>query len=117
MDVAYVIKNHDKKRAAFELQEHYTGEVKDSNWWHKDFYDKNDFHWKVIANYVQRLRSQIRAKSPKTVVDIGCANGGRLDILAEEFPGIQFVGLDFLVDEAIKHNRSANIKYLAGYIP
>lgn len=49
---AYVIKKHDKQRAAFELQEHYTDEVKDSIGGTKIFYDKNDFHWKVIADHV-----------------------------------------------------------------
>lgn len=115
LDVAYVIKNHDKSRASFDLQHLYTEQVKDNGFWQKDFYEKQAFHGKVIANYMERLKRQIREKAPKTVVDIGCANGVRLDMLAKEFPGIKFVGIDFLVDEAVQANNFSNVQYQKGY--
>ncbi len=115
LDVAYVIKNHDKSRASFDLQHLYTEQVKDNGFWQKDFYEKQAFHGKVIANYMERLKRQIREKAPKTVVDIGCANGVRIDMLAKEFPGIEFVGIDFLVDEAVQANNFSNVQYQKGY--
>ncbi len=115
MDVAYVIKNHDKDRAAFDLQQLYTDGVGDNGFWQKDFYQKQNFHGKVIANYIERLKAQVKSKAPKRIVDIGCANGVRLDVLAKEFPNIEFIGLDFLVDQAVGCNIYSNVKYLKGY--
>lgn len=115
IDVAYIIKYIDKERAPIELQDEYTNPVSKNIWWKKDFYVQNDFHWKVIRGFVNKLIDYIKENQPKTIVDIGCANGGRLDILAKHFPDIEFIGLDFDVKEAQRYNEFKNVTYILGY--
>lgn len=114
-DVSYVIRHHDKDRSPSENQEKALRQGATDDWWKKDFYQKNEFHWRCIRTFMSVLSAEIRERKPFGVIDIGCANGGRIDILADENPESRFWGLDFVVDEAKKNNQFKNAVYTAGY--
>ena len=44
---------------------------------------------------VRTMESKIRSLRPKTVLDVGCGNGWSTRRYARQFPGVQFVGVDF----------------------
>jgi hypothetical protein len=51
-----------------------------------------------------------------TIVEIGTGNGDVIAYLAEKFPALQFVGLDFSVTNASKkHGHIANLRFESGY--
>lgn len=114
-DVAYVVKNYDRDRSPAENQYKAVKQGRESPWWKKDFYEEHEFHKKCVSGYMERLTAQIKELQPKSIVDIGCANGGRIDMLAKEFPHIEFVGIDFVVDEAKAKNEFKNARYIEAY--
>lgn len=114
-DVAYVLKYHDKDRTPPENQQNAESWGQQSPWWKKDFYIQRPFHKKCIEGYMERLTGQVRELQPHSIVDVGCANGGRIDMLAAKFPEIEFVGIDFVAEEAKAHNQFKNARYIAAY--
>jgi hypothetical protein len=57
----------------------------------------------------------IRSMVGATVAEIGTGDGGLLALLAAEFPGTQFVGVDLNVDYAKRTHHLRNLRFLAGY--
>lgn len=114
-DVAYVVKNHDKDRSPAENQFKAVKQGNESPWWKKDFYEEHEFHKKCIEGYMERFIAQIKELQPKNIVDVGCANGVRIDVLAKEFPHIEFIGIDFVVEEAKAKNKFSNARYIEVY--
>lgn len=64
----------------------------------------------LLYSHFQRLLS--RPDGPKSVLDIGCGNAEFLTRLAEEFPDIQFIGMDFLIPPEAK---AKNVRLVKGY--
>jgi len=54
----------------------------------------------LIPEVVERLRLGI------DVADVGCGNGGQLNVMAQKFPASRFVGYDFFADESLEAGRA-----------
>ena len=64
----------------------------------------------LLYAHFQRLLK--RPDGPKTVLDIGVGNAEFLTRLAEEFPDVQFIGMDFVIPPEAK---AKNVKLVKGY--
>lgn len=64
----------------------------------------------LLYAHFQRLLK--RPDGPKTVLDIGVGNAEFLTRLAEEFPDIQFIGMDFVIPPEAK---AKNVRLVKGY--
>ena len=67
---------------------------------------------------LELLGEAIRMVQAKKVLQVGCGSGGELWVLAQRFPGVEFVGLD-LNDTIIRRNATelqgmSNLRWLAG---
>jgi len=83
-----------------------------------DYYDPNldsavPFDQRIsslLFPHFQRLLQ--RPNGPKTVLDIGCGNAGFLNHLAQNFPHIGFIGVDFLIPPT---SNLKNVRLVKGY--
>jgi SAM-dependent methyltransferase len=51
----------------------------------------------------------------KIICEIGCGNGDIVAFLAEKYPHLQFIGVDFSVKNAENKHKFNNLKFLKGY--
>lgn len=87
--------------------------AKTSDWWTKD--KTINLYGDILIEFMSDLENFIKCLGPKTVIDIGCANGLRIDQLAMRFPKTNFIGLDFTITAASQGNRFPNASFIQGY--
>jgi SAM-dependent methyltransferase len=65
---------------------------------------------------IKTMKRLIRRYTPKRVLDVGCGNGYSTKLYAREFPGIQFIGMDYS-EEMIQYAQQSpvpNCRFFVG---
>ena len=114
-DVDYAVRTNGLTECPKETQLSVRYNAQTSDWWKKDHYLKKDFHRRVVEKFMWDLDGYIEDKKPRSVIDIGCSNGARIDALAKWFPKTFFYGIDFYTGPAQACNLYRNAMYVEGY--
>jgi hypothetical protein len=117
-DYAYYARNHDKDRITDYVRFLYSGASLSG--YGNRLYDKGgdglaDQTRGLPLTVIRKMLDQCGGGSSATVVEIGTANGDVLRQLANEYPDLQFIGIDLNVDNARAYNAAENITYIGGY--
>jgi hypothetical protein len=61
------------------------------------------------------VEDQIQKINPKSVLELGTANGDILAYLANRHPNIKFIGIDLSIVNAIGKHSAPNLQFVKGY--
>jgi hypothetical protein len=67
------------------------------------------------ALVIPLVENHIKNINPKTVLEIGSANGDILAYLADRYPEIEFIGVDFSIVNATGKHSAPNLNFIKGY--
>ncbi|MBI4279828.1 MAG: methyltransferase domain-containing protein [Armatimonadetes bacterium] len=112
-DVLYELENRGRDRICDDILDHllkhphpYSDVEKDAD---VPLLDR------VSGRIIPGVERILRHWPVRGVVEIGCGNGSVLAWLAERYPAVHFVGIDFQVPPAVRALARSNLEFASGY--
>ena len=80
----------------------------------KDYWEKRADNWDskfgvkdYIEENIEPVMKELKALKPKSIIDIGCGNGVWVDVIKEQLPDVNYLGVD-ISSKLIKHAKRRN---------